>query len=264
MTRPCPFIWYDLVTTDVDAATRFYAAVAGLSYSKGGAPDKPYHHAYADGVGVGGCVALMPETLARGAKPLWTGYIYVADVDAAITAMVADGASVMMPRFDVPGEGAIALLADPWGAPIHVMTPDGTGESQAFQPQPAPGHMGWNELATPEPEAAIAFYGKHFGWAFPEPIDMGPMGKYHFLSFSADGVAPAGAIYRQPPDMPRSLWTYYIWADDIDAAMTRTTENGGTIVHGPHQVPGGQFIFLGIDPQAAHFAMVGPRAGAPA
>lgn len=271
--KPSPFIWYDIVTTDAEAATHFYEAVAGLDYHPGPpSPKGEYRYATSPGnIGVGGCIELDATAQAEGARPAWVGYIYVPDVDAAITAMEADGARVMMPAFDVPGAGRIALIADPWGAPLHIMTPQsgGEGESQAFQPQPTPGHIGWNELATPDPEAAIAFYTKHFGWNWPEPMDMGPMGKYHFLQFtggSADcpeGATANGALFRKPPEMPVSLWIYYIWADDIDAALARAQGAGAKLLMGPHEVPGGLWIFQALDPQGALFAMVGQRTGDP-
>lgn len=263
--KPSPFIWYDIVTTDPDAATAFYSRVAGLRFVKDdGGMD--YRHAFAGDVGVGGCVKLMDEALAQGARPAWIGYVYVPDVDAAIGAMEADGARVLMPAFDVPGAGRIALIADPWGAPLHIITPQGTGEAQAFSSIPRPGHIGWNELATTDPDGAVAFYGRHFGWNWPEPMDMGPMGKYQFFAFigaqCAEGMDANGAIFPKPDEMPVSLWVYYIWAEDIDAALERAKAAGGHILMGPMEVPGGLFVFQALDPQGALFAMVGQRAGA--
>ena len=56
-----------------------------------------------------------------------------------------------------------------------------------------------------------------------------------------------------------SLWTYYFRVADIDAAKNAVAANGGTVMHGPQDVPGGDYILLGGDPQGSMFALVGPR-----
>jgi hypothetical protein len=47
--------------------------------------------------------------------------------------------------------------------------------------------------------------------------------------------------------------------DGIDAAVERINANGGKVLMGPHQVPGGSWIVQALDPQGAHFALVSPR-----
>ena len=58
---------------------------------------------------------------------------------------------------------------------------------------------------------------------------------------------------------PGPRWLYYINVDDIDAAATRVVEAGGEVLHGPHQVPGGNWVVMGRDPQGAEFALTGSR-----
>jgi predicted enzyme related to lactoylglutathione lyase len=43
----------------------------------------------------------------------------------------------------------------------------------------------------------------------------------------------------------------------IKAAIQSAEQNGGTINMGPHQVPTGDWIVIGTDPQGAEFALVG-------
>ena len=59
--------------------------------------------------------------------------------------------------------------------------------------------------------------------------------------------------------MPLSAWTYYIGVDDIDRAVAAVTAGGGTIHHGPVEIPGGEYSLSGTDPQGAAFGLVGPR-----
>ena len=63
----------------------------------------------------------------------------------------------------------------------------------------------------------------------------------------------------KPPAVPVPAWGYYINADAIDAAAARVTAAGGQVVHGPMEVPGGQWIVQCTDPQGAFFALVANR-----
>ena len=89
-------------------------------------------------------------------------------------------------------------------------------------------------------------------------MDMGPMGKYLFLW---DGPGMIGAVMPKMPHMPVSVWTHYFRVADIDAAATAIASNGGRVIHGPSEIPGGDYSLNGIDPQNAFFALVGSRKG---
>jgi predicted enzyme related to lactoylglutathione lyase len=52
-------------------------------------------------------------------------------------------------------------------------------------------------------------------------------------------------------------WRYYIRVPSISAARETIDSTGGTILMGPHQVPTGEYIIIGTDPQGAEFALVG-------
>ena len=192
----------------------------------------------------------------HGARPCWLGYIGVDDVDASLTAAEAAGGKVLMPARDIEMAGRIAMVADPNGAPFYVMTPKpspGGGESTAFSPTLL-GRCAWNELMGADQQAALDFYTVLFGWALPEPMDMGEMGKYQFVAH--DGVT-TGAIMRKPQQAPVSAWTHYFRVADIQAAKAAAEDAGGKIMMGPMEVPGGDWIVQGTDPQGAFFALVG-------
>src|SRR5439155_1742987 len=52
---------------------------------------------------------------------------------------------------------------------------------------------------------------------------------------------------------------YFFGVGDIDVAADTVKKGGGSIVHGPAEVPGGIYIIIGTDPQGAEFGLVGPR-----
>jgi predicted enzyme related to lactoylglutathione lyase len=82
------------------------------------------------------------------------------------------------------------------------------------------------------------------------------MGTYRI--FAIDGV-PSGGMMNKPAELPVGAWQYYFSVDAIDAAAERVTSNGGEILMGPHEVPGGSWIVQAKDPQGAMFALVAPR-----
>ena len=249
------FVWYELLTTDPDAAARFYGAVLG--WTMHGAANSPndYRQFAAAGTDVAGLMALpagapMP--------PVWLGYIGVDDIDASVAAITGAGGSIHMPVTGVPGIGRFALVADPQGGMVYVMQPVGDGESTSFSTD-LTGRCSWNELSTTDQHSALAFYQGQFGWTQGDAMDMGPMGEYRFINHDGGGI---GAVTPCPPGGPPTVWTYYFRVPDIDAAAARVTAAGGSIAHGPSEVPGDDHIIIGIDPQGASFALVGKRGAA--
>ncbi|MEO7277110.1 MAG: VOC family protein, partial [Sphingomicrobium sp.] len=103
---------------------------------------------------------------------------------------------------------------------------------------------------------AIAFYDRHFGLRQDGAMDMGEMGDYRFLFKDSVRI---GAVMRKPPQLPVSLWSYYIGVDDIDRAATAVSDGGGAIMFGPMEIPGGEYTIVATDPQGAAFGIVGPR-----
>ena len=121
----------------------------------------------------------------------------------------------------------------------------------------SPGYIGWHELyAGNGQEAAFAFYATQFGWTTIDTLDMGAMGTYRI--FGADGV-PFGGMMDKPAEAPMSAWGFYVNVDAIDAAAERIKANGGQVLMGPHEVPGGRWIVQARDPQGASFALVAPE-----
>lgn len=257
------FIWYELMTPDPAGAARFYGAVVGWTIADTGeqtAGGVDYRMiGRSDGGNAGGVLALSADMIAGGARPIWIGYLHVADVDAAVAAIVADGGAVQMPAMDIP-VGRIAMVTDPQGAPFYLMDPkppEGMEdmESDVFSVTEAQ-HMRWNELATSDPDAAIAFYKKHFGWGQEGEMDMGPIGAYRFIQRGDVGL---GAVMPLMEGYPVPVWNFYIGVDDIDRARNAVTANGGTITSEPMEIPGGEYAMNAIDPQGAPVGFVGPR-----
>ena len=263
--RTGDFIWYELITTDPDGARAFYQSVVAGWAIDGSGEAMPNGSEYrmirrSDGREEGGILTLTPEMQGHGARPMWAGYISVDDVDRTIEAISADGGQALVPPFDIPNVGRIAMVADPVGVPFYVMKaipPAGQPDavSDAFDPMKAE-HVRWNELSTTDQDGAIAFFGRHFGWTQEGGMPMGEMGDYKFVQ--ANGVS-IGAIMPKPPQSPASAWIHYIGVDDIDRAAAAITAGGGQKLYEPMEIPDGEYALAGIDPQGAVFGLVGPR-----
>ena len=253
---PC---WYELATAkgQLGAAEAFYGKVLGWSVADAGMEGFTYHLAKSDGDLVAGLMD-MPDNLA-GMPPFWMIYFAVDDADTAVAAMEKAGARVHQPVTPIPNTGRFAVLADPQGAAFGILEPlpmEGGGAGNAFD-QKKEGHGNWNELSTTDHKAAMAFYGKAFGWKPSQSMDMGEMGSYDL--FARDGADIGGMMRLQPGGAPAPYWLPYFGVNGTEAAMQRVTAAGGKIMHGPQEVPGGAFIAVATDPQGATFAMVGPK-----
>lgn len=258
------FIWYELMTPNADGATAFYNSVIGWTI----AAQNPVTHSgtdyrmigRSDGGSAGGVLALSSSMLAEGARPGWLGYLHVADVDAAAKRIVAQSGAILMAAQTMPGVGRMAMLADPQGAPIYIMTPtppaDNPDAASDVFSVTEPQHVRWNELQSSDPEASVAFYTSHFGWTQQGDMDMGPMGKYRFVQH---GDVVLGAIMGQMPNSPHSAWFFYFGVDDIDRAVAAVSAGGGTLTGPIQPVPGGDSSIHCSDPQGVAFGLVGPR-----
>jgi hypothetical protein len=251
------FFWYELMTSDQDAAIDFYGKVVGWN-ADAQAQSTPDGMRYtilsAGDRGMGGVLQISDDMQANGARPAWVGYIHVADTDAAARSIADAGGAVHMEPTDIPTIGRFALVADPGGAAFYVMTP----LPRADEPPPADpttlGLVSWRELyAGDGGKAAFDFYSGRFGWEILGEMDMGPMGTYRI--FGADGVQ-MGGMMDKPERVPVSAWNFYVNVDSVDSAVERIKDNGGQIVMGPVDVPGGSWVVQGVDPQGAHFALI--------
>jgi hypothetical protein len=251
---PGKFFWYDVMTTDTAAARNFYCNVVGwqIQSSGTGAPGMEYTVFTANGRGIAGLMPIPDDARQAGARPAWMGYISVDDVDKAAARLASHGGKVHRPPCDVPGIIRFAVVSDPQGAGF-LIAKGLVHDAPPELPIGTPGTVGWRELYAADGNSAFGFYEKMFGWTKAEAIDMGPLGTYQLF---AAGDAPVGGMMTKPAAVPTPYWGYYINVDGIDAATQRVTAGGGSIINGPHQVPGGQWVVQGTDPQGAVFALV--------
>lgn len=248
------FVWHDLLTPDPAAAVPFYTRLLGWGtelWSMEGTP--PYTMWTVDAAAIGGVMA-MPAGVDAPAH--WLSYLCVGDTDAAARQVTALGGAVLREPSAIATVGRFAVVADPQGAAFALFTP--TGSTPGHEGPARVGEVSWHELATPDQHAAAQFYAEVAGWTPGDAHDVGAMGTYRILE--RHGV-PFGGICRRPDHAPaRAAWTIYVRVASVRAVAERAAALGGTVTHGPADVPGGARVAGCCDPTGASFVMHEPPA----
>ncbi len=255
MAAPNTFVWYELMTSDLDAAEKFYGDVVGWSMKDAGMPGMRYTLAQVGELSVAGLMKIPQDASDAGARPGWVGYIGVDDVDAYAARVKTKGGQIHREPADIPGVGRFAIVADPQGVMFALFKGAGTPPPSAAPG--TPGHAGWHELHALDGVKAFDFYSGLFGWTKDQTMDMGPMGVYQLFAM---GGPAAGGMMTKMPQSPAPFWIYYFNVPEIRAAEARVKSGGGQVINGPMEVPGGSWIVQCIDPQGAMFALVAPPA----
>lgn len=245
------FVWYELMTTDVDAARAFYTEIVGWKTTS--VPEMDYEMWDAGDQQVGGLMKLTDEARAQGVPPNWLAFVQVEDIDATVKKAERLGAKVVVPGTDIPNIGRFAVLADPQGA-VFALYRSNTPHDTSPNPRKV-GHFGWAELNTTDWEAAWRFYAELFGWKNTETMDMGPeFGPYFMFGVdqgeSLGAMSNAAGMMKMPPS-----WLHYVRVPDVDAAVKQIEQKGGKVLNGPMDVPGGDRVAQCMDPQGAMFAI---------
>jgi predicted enzyme related to lactoylglutathione lyase len=100
-------------------------------------------------------------------------------------------------------------------------------------------------------DAAKAFYGPVLGWDFADSGE--EFG--HYTLCQRDGHS-AAAIYPVQPDSGGPMpWTVYVASDDAAGSAKLVTENGGSLIVEPMEIPGFGVMAIGIDATGGAFGI---------
>jgi predicted enzyme related to lactoylglutathione lyase len=235
---PGTFSWAELVTSDADAAKAFYTEVFGWDYHDNPMGDgMVYSTALVDGKAAGALFASADQ------PPHWNCYVTVASADESTRKAGELGATVMAEPFDVMEVGRMSVIVDPTGAALCLWEPrQHIGAAVVNQP----GALTWNDLVSPDPDAAARFYGELFGWTY---MDIPDSGGYRVIR---NGERSNGGMSRHE-DAP-AAWLPYFGHEDADAVHGRIAELGGRALTEPMSIGAGRIAVL-ADPQGAVFAV---------
>ncbi|MDQ3739831.1 MAG: VOC family protein [Actinomycetota bacterium] len=238
--KPGTFSWADLATGDADAAQEFYGALHGWEFDP---QDLPGGGVYVMARKGGRNVAAIAEDDRQ--PPHWNNYVTVASAEDTAARAQELGGTVVAPPFDVMDAGRMAVVQDPTGGILCVWEARANIGAERVN---EPGAMTWNDLTTPDPEAASRFYGDLFGWR-TELMD--ETSGYRVIF---NGERSNGGMLPPPADGIPPNWMPYFGVDDAEQAIPRVKELGGQVLAGPQPVPTGKFIVI-ADPQGAISAL---------
>lgn len=241
-------LWYELLTTDMKAAERFYTAVVGWTPAPFGQGAEPYTMFMRSADAPVGGVMNIPQGM--NFPPHWGMYVGVPNLEAGIAQVEKLEGSTLSPVIDVPGIGRMRTMADPQGAAFSIYEPVNAPSAEA---NPALGDVSWHELMTTDAPAALRFYGEMFGWKERNAFDMGPMGTYYIWGREWD----LGGMMNKPAELAQvpPHWGFYFRVENVNQGAERVKQNGGQVLNGPMEVPGGTWIVNCADPQGTHFSL---------
>ena len=185
------------------------------------------------------------ELQTEGHPPTWSTYFAVSNADATAAKVKDAGGRVLLEPFDVTDAGRMAIVSDPTGAVFDIWQ---AGNHFGAAIVNEHGALNWNELLTDETEKALAFYQEVFGHEIEVSTSL--TGSDYFLIKVGDrGVA--GAMAKPMAEIPNH-WGVYFAVDDVAKTIVQATENGGSLVHGPQEIPEvGTFAGL-VDPYGSN------------
>lgn len=94
------------------------------------------------------------------------------------------------------------------------------------------GQFVWHENQAADVEAAKTFYAKLLGWEY----EVFKPGEIDYVMISSGG-ATHGGFWPPPPEGAPSSWIGHVAVEDADAAAQKAKDLGGTILHGPMDIP---------------------------
>jgi len=248
------FIWHELMTPDPKTAAAFYTKIVGWKtqpYEK----NPKYTLLNYGGRGMAGI-------LEHDGPKMWLTYIGTPNVDATAREAVQLGGTVHKPAEDIPDIGRFAIISDPQGAMFVAFTPRPMGDNPNANQKPGLGDFFWHELITTDWQRAWNFYQKLFGWQKTDSMEMGPGQTYQMFGTGSGSV---GGMFNKPPQMQSPpQWLPYSIVSDAKASAKTIEAAGGKVINGPMEVPGGDWITQGLDPQGVMFAVHSRKAAAPA
>lgn len=126
MPKHGEFCWNDLATTNVESCKQFYGELFGWKFKENNATGMAYTEMSVDGQTYFGGMWQTDQCGAEAASemppPHWMTYIAVDDVDETAAKVVELGGSVCVPPTDIPNTGRFAVINDPTGATISILT----------------------------------------------------------------------------------------------------------------------------------------------
>ena len=252
--KPGSFCWFELATSNQDAAKKFYMSLFGWSVNDTPMGPTDYYSMFLlEGRPVAAGYTMRQEQREQGVPPHWMVYIAVNSADEAAKQAPELGGKAFSNAFDVADYGRMAVLGDPTHAVFSVWEPKshhGVGIAGV------PGTVCWAYLSTSDAEKAKKFYSELFGWKIEAAAE--DSSGYLHIRNGADFIGGMPPTAQRDPKVP-SHWLIYFLVGDVDSATQQAGELGARYLVRPRDIPGAGRMAIMADPQGAVFALFKPE-----
>ena len=215
------FVWFDLLTEDVQAAQNFYKELFGWRF-EASAGSSDYAVIYSGNKPIGGIVGQEnkdPEVQ----ETIWLVYLSVENVDRAVSAAKARYGKVLDDPMDVKGRGRMAVIQDPEGAQLVLIRSLGGDPPDAGINS---GEWLWVDLFTRDAKTANEFYGALAGYTTQAVKTEGDH-SYHLLKRNDRSY---GGVVELPWEDVEPNWLPYIKVDDLKETISLAEKLGGILI----------------------------------
>ena len=221
---PGRFVWYDLMTKDVNASKAFYGGLFGWRFEDTKRNERPYAIARIGSDPVAGLVDVssMPD-----AGPQWLSFMAVDNVDRVVGMVKTAGGKVLVEPREIASIARAAVVTDPQGAPLGFAQLHRTIPGVVDPQHPVPSRFFWQEYLAGDAAKALDFY-KRLA-RYESAITDTRLGvEYHVLRTA---TRPRAGLF-QLPEASNVLpsWLPYVLVQDPAAVAGRVTALGGSIV----------------------------------
>jgi predicted enzyme related to lactoylglutathione lyase len=113
----------------------------------------------------------------------------------------------------------------------------------------------WVDTFQPDPDSAVGFYAKLFGWEVDRRMPPDSPRKYFVCKLRGRDVAAIGS---QPSEGVPPDWNTYVWVDSVDDVAAKTIEAGGSVALEPFESPDGGRVAMLADQAGAVLCVMEP------
>ncbi|MFO0744383.1 MAG: VOC family protein [Myxococcota bacterium] len=248
------FIWWDLMTVDIEKSAVFFAQLLGFDLLQ---PEDDEGYLMLAPPGTEEPVfGFVPINAGEGVQSHWMGYLAVADLDEALDKASEAGAVVNLGPEEDAAEAAelevqFGIITDPQGAVLGLMSDPGTLPDTGDELRGV-GAVAWVELLAGDRAKAGEFYRDVFGWEVGPEHERGEEGQAHAIFHHERVFGLVRDLPKGSPVPPH--WAYFLRVDNLDEAIARARELGGFMYEDPAPVDGGRRVMM-LDPTGAPVAL---------